>query len=124
MDPLYALVEDSPWLSLLVHCVVPAAIGYLLHAVVDRIAHRAADRYFVAERIVTHTRRPAQWLFILLAMHLSLADAAIAPAILAGIRQALSTAIINMVTVFVLRLISALVDVVAKRNPITAADNL
>ena len=124
MDPLYALVEDYPWLSLLVQCAVPAVIGYLLHAVVDRIAHRAADRYFVAERIVTHTRRPAQWLFILLAMHLSLADAAIAPAILAGIRQALSIAIIIMVTVFVLRLISALVDVVAKRNPITAADNL
>ena len=124
MDALYELVADYPWLSLLLQLLVPAIIGFLIHAVAHRIAARAARRYFIAERIVTYTRRPAQWLVILLAMHLSLTDAAIAPGILAGIRQGLSIAIIIMVTAFVLRLISALVDVIAQRNPITAADNL
>lgn len=124
MDSLYALVEDYPWLSLLLQCAIPALIGFLAHAVIDRIARRLAQRYVIAERIVSYTRRPAQWLIILLFVHLSLADAAIAPAVLAGLRQVLSIAIILLVTWFVVRLIGALVAVVAYRNPLTEEDNL
>ena len=124
MDSLYTLVEDYPWLTLLLQCAIPALIGYLAHAVIDRLARRLAQRYVIAERIVSYTRRPAQWLFILLLVHLTLTDAAIAPAVLAGLRQALSIAIILLLTWFVVRLIAALVDVVAYRNPLTAEDNL
>ena len=124
MAELYAYITSHPWVSLIVQALVMAGIGYAIHFIADRIARRAAQQYYTAERIVVYTRRPSQWLVILLAVHLSLADAAISPGILGGIQQGLSIAIIVLATAFVIRLITALVDVVAKHNPINETDNL
>lgn len=118
------LLEKYPWLGVALQCVVAAAIGVALHAVLHAIAKRAARRYMLADRIVAHTRRPAQWLIPLLLVHLALADAAMPAGALASLRQALSIAIILMFTWLVVRLIAAVADFVTMRHPVTVADNL
>ncbi len=124
MSEFDAWMTANPWLGLLLKCLSGALIGAAVHAVVDWIARRAAQHYVFAERIMRFTRRPAQWLIILLMVYLALADAVQPAAVLGLLRQTLSILIILCVTGFVIRLIAAIADIVAYRNPTTSADNL
>lgn len=124
MERLDALMTTYPWLGLLLKCLVGALAGYAVHAILHRVALRAARRYVVAERIMLFTRRPFQWLIILLLVHLALADAVQPAAVLGLFRQTLSILIILLVSAFAIRLIAALADIVNLRHPITEADNL
>ena len=124
MDVASDFLLGHPWLGLLVQCGLAVLIGLALHAVIDRIALRLAARYDVAERIVVRTRGPAQLLLPLLFVHLSLADATIPVGLLTGLRHLLSIAIVLVVTLFAVRFISAIADVIESRHPVTEADNL
>ncbi|MDT3671138.1 MAG: mechanosensitive ion channel [Aromatoleum sp.] len=121
------LLERFPWLSVVLQCAVAAAIGVALHAVLHAVAKRAARRFALADRIVAHTRQPAQWLIPLLLVHLALSDGgegALPAGVLAGLRQVLSIVIILLFTWLVVRLIAAAADFVTMRHPVTVADNL
>lgn len=123
-DQFNQLLTSYPWLELALKIAVAALVGYVVHGVTHRIVQRFARRYVVFDRIMRFTKRPAQALIILLFVHLSLADATRPAAILGLLRQALSILIILLVTAFIIRLIAALVDVVAYRHPIEGPDNL
>lgn len=118
------LLEQHPWLSVTVQVAIAVGVGLVLHAVAHAIATRAARRSVLAERIVAHTRPPAQILIPMLLVHLSLADAAIPRGYLDGIRQTASITIILLVTWFIVRLIAAISDYIEARNPVTEANNL
>jgi len=118
------VLASHPWIAATLQIVGAALIGLALHFVLYVIARRAAARFVLAERIVAYTRRTSQFLIPLLLIHLSLADAPLPTGFLIGLRQALSIAIILLVTAFVVRLIAAAADVVAMRHPTNAADNL
>lgn len=124
MEEIDALMTAHPWLGLCLKTLAGALVGYVVHAVVHRIALRAARRYALAERIMHFTRRPFQWLLILLLVHLALADATQPAAVLGLVRQTLSILIILLVTAFVVRLIAALADFVTISHPVTVTDNL
>ncbi|HJV24651.1 MAG TPA: mechanosensitive ion channel domain-containing protein [Aromatoleum sp.] len=124
MEALGTLLATNAWFSLLLQCATAAIVGLLLHGLLDRIARRAAQRYVLADRVVWHTRRPAQVLIPLLFVHLALADASVPAGVLGGLRQLLSIAVILTVTLFVVRLIAATADYVALRHPTTGTDNL
>ncbi|ANQ84979.1 mechanosensitive ion channel family protein [Azoarcus olearius] len=123
MEAATDLLQRHPWLALLVQCGAAAAIGLVLHAVLDAIARRAAKHYVLAERVVWYTRRPMQALVPLLLIHVALADAAIPAAALTMLRQLMSIAVILLVTLFVVRLIAAFADVVVRRHPTDGPDN-
>lgn len=124
MNEINTLIGGYPWLMLLLKSLAAVLLGWLVHAVVDRLAARAATRYVFAERIMRYTRRTAQLLIVLLLVQLSLADATEPASLIAALRQALSIGIILLVTAGVIRLITAFVDVVALRNPTGGEDNL
>ncbi len=127
MNEIDAVMTAYPWLALALKCLSGALAGYIVHAVADWTVRRAAGhraRYALAERVLRFTRRPAQWLIILLLVHLSLADAVQPAAILGLLRQTLAILIIVLVTAFVHRLTAAVADDVVERYPMTASDNL
>lgn len=124
MEAVTELFRARPWLALLLQCGVAVLVGIALHALVYKLARHAAQRFVLAERVIVHTRRTARWLIPLLLVHLTLADAPVPAGVLVSLRQALSIAIILVVTAFVIRLIAAVVDIVVHRSPISAANNL
>lgn len=124
MEAVTELFRAHPWLALLLQCAVAVLVGIALHALVYKLARHAAQRFVLAERVVVHTRRTARWLIPLLLVHLTLADAPVPAGVLVSLRQALSIAIILVVTAFAIRLIAAVVDSVVHCRPISAADNL
>lgn len=124
MEAVTELLSAHPWLALLLQCTAAVLVGIALHAVVYKLARHAARRFEFAERIIAHTRRTTRLLIPLLLVHLTLTDAAVPAGVLVGLRQALSIAIILVVTAFAMRLIAAVVDIVVHRSPISAAENL
>lgn len=124
MEAASELLVRYPWFAVLLRCAVAAAIGLAIHVVLDRVARRAARHYVLAETVVRYTRRPARLLVPLLLVHVVVADAPEALTGLVALRQALSIAVILLITTLVTRLISAFADVVAMRHPTSVADNL
>lgn len=124
MEATAELLARHRWLALLLQCGAAAAVGLAVHALLDRLVRRAARRYPLADSLARHARGPAMVLIPLLLMHLALADAAVPAAVLAGLRQVLSIAVILAFTVLAMRLIAAFAEAVAARHPIAAGDNL
>jgi len=124
MEAAGDFIASRPWLALLLQLAAAALVGLLLHAVLDRLAHRLFRRFSSAERVLDYTRRPTQILIPLLFIHLALADAPVPAGVLVGLRQLMSIAVILLVTLFVIRFIAAFTDDIVARHPTDTADNL
>ena len=114
----------NPWLAVLVQIVVAVIVGLVLERVLHAVARRAAARFVVADRMVTHTRGSVRVLIPLVLVHLALVEATIPDAALAGLQHTVSVFIILAITALVVQLIAAIADVIASRHPTSVADNL
>jgi small-conductance mechanosensitive channel len=121
MEAAADLVARYPWTALALRVLAAAALGLAVHALIYRLARRAAQRVMLAERVLAYTHRSAQWLVPLLLVQIVLLEAPVAVDML---RQILSIAVILVLTVLVIRLIAATADFVISRHSTDEVDNL
>lgn len=106
--------------------VVAVLAAVIVHKAVFAAAARMtrATRAVVDNSVVRHARRPALWIFTLIALSLVLAGLPLPDTLKAGVRGFLSLTLTAMVGWLAVSLTRVINDVVAARYDITAPDNL
>ncbi len=118
-----ALQAPAQTLALLLGAVAGAIA---LHAVVYWIAHRVTYKTpnVADSSIVTHTRRAARLVFVLLAIQFVLPTAGLDEQALSLARHTVSILLIASITWLVIRSVSVIDDVIMSTHRIDVADNL